>query len=207
MRDDDRPWRRIWSLSSERGLCALERVLLGHDGSMTNLLELVFGQVIELKTIRQEVVRVPLAAARRLEISQGDLVNDREILLVLKGDAMPLLYARSFTPLSRLEPAFKADLLRADIPIGHILQAHKIESRRTLVSAGYRASSRRMQRLLCDPGPYLWRTYNILAKGKPLITITETFSLRPFRELSREEVKTSLGGESRVMHDGYRDEM
>jgi len=207
MKRDDRPWRGIWSLSSKRGLWALERVLLGHDGSMTNLLELVFGQDIELKTIRQEVVRSPLAAARRLQIPQGDPVNDREILLILKADATPLLYARSFTPLSRLEPEFKVDLLRADIPIGHILQAHKIESRRTLVSAGYRASSRRMQRLLCDPGPYLWRTYNILAKAKPLITITETFSVRPFRELCREEVKTCLGGESGVMHDGYRHEM
>ena len=36
-------------------------------------------------------------------------------------------------------------------------------------------SDRRLEALLARPGPYLWRTYNIITRGKPLITVNEYF--------------------------------
>jgi beta-ribofuranosylaminobenzene 5'-phosphate synthase len=176
-RNEDFPTAKIWSLSRIHGLLPLHRVLLGHDGSMTNLLELITCGDVTLRTIKQSVVPCPQGAADLLEIDVGEPVNERDILIVKSSDGYPLLYARSYTPLSRLKPAFKADLMRADIPIGKIMQRHRIEARREIPAVGYLESDRRLEALLARPGPYLWRTYTIITHGKPLITVNEYFPI------------------------------
>ncbi len=171
----DVPTAKIWSLSSSRGLLPIHRILLGHDGSMTNLLELISCCEVTLRTIKQSVIPCPREAADLLAIDVGEPANERDITIVRSSDGSPLLYARSYTPLSRLKPAFKADLMRADIPIGKIMQKHRIEARREILDVGYLSSDRRLEELLARPGPYLWRTYNIITQGKPLITVKEYF--------------------------------
>jgi chorismate-pyruvate lyase len=56
------------------------------------------------------------------------------------------------------------------------MQRHRIEARREIMDVGYLSSDRRLEELLVCPGPYLWRTYNIITQGKPLITVKEYFS-------------------------------
>jgi len=167
---------KIWSLSRSHGLLPIHRILLGHDGSMTNLLELISCCEVALRTIKQSVVPCPLEVADLLAVDVGEHVNERDIIIVRSPDGSPLLYARSYTPLSRLKPAFKADLMRADIPIGKILQRHRIEARREIIDVGYLSNDRHLEKLLARPGPYLWRTYNIITQGKPLIMVKEYFS-------------------------------
>ncbi len=172
----DVPTAKIWSLSSSHGLLPIHRVLLGHDGSMTNLLELISCCEVALRTIKQSVVPCPREVAALLAVDVGEPVNERDIIIVRSRDGSALIYARSYTPLSRLKPAFKADLMRADIPIGKIMQRHRIEARREIMDVGYLSSDCRLEELLACPGPYLWRTYNIITQGKPLITVKEYFS-------------------------------
>ena len=172
----DVPTAKIWSLSRSHGLLPIHRVLLGHDGSMTNLLELISCCEVALRTIKQSVVPCPREVAALLAVDVGEPVNKRDIIIVRSRDGSPLLYARSYTPLLRLKPAFKADLMRADIPIGKIMQRHRIEARREILDVGYLSSDRHLEELLACPGPYLWRTYNIITQGKPLITVKEYFS-------------------------------
>jgi beta-ribofuranosylaminobenzene 5'-phosphate synthase len=167
---------KIWSLSRSYRLLPIHRVLLGHDGSMTNLLELISCCEVALCTIKQSVVPCPREAADLLVVDVGELVNERDIIIVRSSDGSPLLYARSYTPLSRLKPAFKTDLMKADIPIGKIMQRHRIEARREILDVGYLSSDGRLEELLACPGPYLWRTYNIITQGKTLITVKEYFS-------------------------------
>ncbi len=166
---------KIWSLCNTQGLLPIHRVLLGHDGSMTSLLELISGCEVAIRTIKQAVVPCPSEAADLLAVDVGEPVNEREIIIVRQTDDLPLLYARSYTPLSRLKPGFKTDLMRADIPIGKIMQRHRIEARREIQDVGYLESNRRLEVLLARPGPYLWRVYNIITDGKPLITVKECF--------------------------------
>jgi beta-ribofuranosylaminobenzene 5'-phosphate synthase len=166
---------KIWSLSRSHGLLPIHRVLLGHDGSMTNLLELISCCEVVLRTIKQSVVPCPQEAVDLLAVDVGEPANERDITIVRSSDGSPLLYARSYTPLSRLKPAFKADLMRADIPIGKIMQKHKIEARREIMDVGYLSSDRHLEDILARSGPYLWRTYNIITQRKPLITVKEYF--------------------------------
>lgn len=167
---------KIWSLSKTHELLPIHRVLLGHDGSMTNLLELISYCEVALRTIKQSVVPCPREVADLLAVDVEEFVNERDIIIVRSRDGSPLLYARSYIPLSRLKPAFKADLMRADIPIGKILQRYRIEARREIIDVGYLSSDRHLEELLACPGPYLWRTYNIITQGKPLIMVKEYFS-------------------------------
>ncbi len=173
---------RIRRLSTAHALGPIHRALLGHDGSMTKLLELILCTTVQLKTIRQSVVPCPYRPARALRIQTGEPANERDILIVDRCDGRPLLYARSYAPLSRLRPSFKDDLMRADIPIGRIVQKHRMETRREMLNVRYLGRNARLCSLLEHPGPYLSRAYNIISDEKPLITITEYFPTALFTE-------------------------
>lgn len=181
--------KKIASLSHKWQLLPLHRVLLGHDGSMTRLLELIVQEEVALRTLRQCVVPCPQRAARLLGVRTGEPSNERDITISRMSDAWPLLYARSYTPLSRLKPSFRSDLMRADIPIGRILQEHQIEARREILEVGFKEQDEEVRGLLRKGGPYLWRTYNIITENRPLIMITETFSALFFAETTQEAVK------------------
>jgi beta-ribofuranosylaminobenzene 5'-phosphate synthase len=141
---------------------------------MTNLLELITCGSVELRTLGQKIVPCPEMASRLLQINVFEEVNERDIIMVRSSDGYPLLHAKSFTPISRLDPTFKSDLMRADIPIGKILQKYRIESRRELIDMGLIERDERLRELLRCKGPYIWRSYNIITRDLPLITIRES---------------------------------
>jgi len=82
---------KIWSLSRRYGLQPLHRVLLGHDGSMTALLELIACSEVALRTIKQSIVPCPQEAADLLAVAAGEPTNERDILIVRLSDGC-LLY-------------------------------------------------------------------------------------------------------------------
>jgi beta-ribofuranosylaminobenzene 5'-phosphate synthase len=143
---------------------------------MTNLLELLTGGKVQLRTLKQEVVPSPVGPANLLQIGEGESVNERDIIMVRSSDEYPLLHAKSYTPISRLGPGFKSDLMRADIPIGKIMDKHRIEARRELIGVGLLETDESLEKLLHRSGPFIWRSYNIITREEPLITIRESFS-------------------------------
>ena len=82
---------------------------------------------VTVQTLSQEVVPADEHAALSLGISVGEPVNHRIVTLNEGESGRVLLYATSDTPLSHLEPSFKDDLMRAEIPIGWIMRMHRIE--------------------------------------------------------------------------------
>ena len=187
--DQELVYGSIFELCREHGLAPICAVMLGHDGSMTRLLELAIAGPVSLQTIRQRVVACPREAALHLDVKEGEEVNERDILMVHALNGQPLLHARSYTPLARLRPGFREDMMRADIPIGKIMRAHKIEARREILEVGYLENDQTLRSLLQTQGPYIWRRYNIITTGRPLITIRESLAVSRFREGS-EAVKT-----------------
>ena len=173
-------------------LSSVQKMLLGTDGSVTCLLEVVTGSPVEIETLVQKVVAADEMTARELEIDPGDDVNYRVVKLKSSVSGETLIHATSFAPIKRLEERFRSDLMRADIPIGTILKKHRIESRRELLRV----------RACDDPGytegtfrafskePMLSRDYKIIRDGMPLISITETFPYNSFQERSRVIVET-----------------
>ena len=168
-------------------LSPLQKVLLGTDGSVTRLLELATGAPVEIRTIRQEVIPADRRCADRLDCREGEPVNHRVVDLLNSCTGDLLIHAVSDTPLSRLSPGIRDDLMRADIPIGRILLEHQIESRREITGVCVQLPD-------TDPGaptpgkppePQLSRQYRIIHHGLPLIHIEESFSCHAFLERQR----------------------
>jgi len=185
--------KKIASLEMALGrLSPVQRMLLGTDGSVTGLLEVITGNPVDVKTLYQLVIPANSDTAEELEIDPGDPVNHRVVALKDSQTGEVLIHAESYTPLKRLEPRFKDDLMRADIPIGAILKRHKIESRRDIIDAVCAPASDRF----IDVFPVfpkemmLSRRYKIIRGGSPLISITESFPFNQFRDKSRVIVET-----------------
>jgi beta-ribofuranosylaminobenzene 5'-phosphate synthase len=179
---------KIRELEKDVGtLSPMQKILLGTDGSVTTLLENVLGCEVTVKTLSQEVVPADEHVAASLGISSGEEVNHRIVTLNEKESGKVLLYAASDTPLSRLDPSFKDDLMRADIPIGRIMQKHRIEARRELDDVRACRAGAGISTVfgIFRHEPLLSRRYRIITRGEPLIAIRETFPYCNFTDEAR----------------------
>ncbi|MCQ8894382.1 MAG: beta-ribofuranosylaminobenzene 5'-phosphate synthase [Methanolinea sp.] len=158
-------------------LSPLQRVLLGTDGSVTRLLELASGAPVAVITRLQVVERADPRIAEQLQVRPGEEVNHRVVELKNTRSGETLIYAESYTPLSRLSPSFRDDLMRADIPIGKILEMHRLETRREIlgISAGTRPQEVAAVFGLAGNPLFLSRQYRIIHENSPLMHIEETF--------------------------------
>lgn len=178
----------LQKLEEEVGtLSPMQKILLGTDGSVTTLLENVLGCEVTVHTLSQEVVPAGETVAASLEIPLGEPVNHRIVTLNEGETEKVLLYAASDSPISRLEPSFKDDLMLADIPIGRIMKMHHIESRRELDDVRVCRAGAGVSDVLgvFRHEPLLSRRYRIITGGKPLISIRETFPYSNFTEEKR----------------------
>jgi chorismate-pyruvate lyase len=153
-------------LEKERKLTTLEKILAVTNGSVTQILEIYLGEPIKIRTVKQEVKEAGEIAGK-LGVKESDDVNIREVEITDQRENV-LIKARSWAPLKRLEPGFKEDLMRADVPIGKLLIKHRIEARRELLSVGIK-------------GNRLYRAYNMMRNGEILMRIEENFELGRFK--------------------------
>ncbi|VVB72295.1 Beta-ribofuranosylaminobenzene 5'-phosphate synthase [uncultured archaeon] len=173
-------------------LSAVQKILLGTDGSVTSLLEVVTGSPIQIETLEQKVIAADVALADDLGVSPGDDINHRVVKLKKAGTEETLIYAVSHTPLKRLEAGIKEDMIRADIPIGVILKRHQIESRRDITGTGFLKADRELARVF-DVFPrelMLQRSYKIFRHSLPLIAIRETFPYNSFQDEHKVVIET-----------------
>jgi len=206
--------KRIPELEEMVGkLSPVQKILLGTDGSVTRLLEVITGCPIQIETLVQRVVPAEEKVAQELGIKAGEDVNRRVVRLLRSDTGETMIYAVSHAPLNRLEPGFKDDLTRADIPIGVILSKHKIESRRDIVGARVLRADREMSRIfrIFPEEAMLSRSYKIIRHGEPLIAINETFPYNLFRDQRRVVIEapsrihltlTDLSGQSARVDGG-----
>jgi beta-ribofuranosylaminobenzene 5'-phosphate synthase len=173
-------------------LSPVQKMLLGTDGSVTSLLEVITGGPVEIETLMQKVVPADEAVAKELQVNPGEEVNFRVVLLKTANSHEALVYAVSHTPLKRLDASFRDDLTKADIPIGVILKKHRIESRRDITSTAFLPAGQEHCRAF---GVFareimLTRSYQIIRHGQPLIAIKETFPYNSFRDERRVVIQT-----------------
>ena len=156
----------------------LQKILLLTDGSVTNLLEVVAGERVEVHTLAQQVVRADGAEAADLEIEAGDLINFRVVDLVGSESRRTFVHAVSHTPFDQLRPEFRDDLMAADIPIGRILQRYRMETRREIRDIRPIHADRNLSKTfnVPDKSVLFSRRYSIIHDQKPLIFIEEIFS-------------------------------
>ncbi|CAG1000878.1 MAG: Chorismate pyruvate-lyase [Candidatus Methanoperedens nitroreducens] len=143
------------------------RICAGTDGSVTQLLEVLTGKSVKVETISQGVIKATREIARLLDIETGEDVNDR--LVTLKVDDIVYVLAKSLAPINRMPEAVRADLMRADIPIGKILREHKLETRRDILKMEI------VHRNFFGELPVLSREYKIIYENAVLMWINECF--------------------------------
>ncbi len=177
-------------------LSPMQKILIGTDGSVTNLLEMASGHPITITTRVQEIVAADGETAVALDIDPGEEVNYRIVELKDSVTGEVLIYAVSRTPLRRLAPEFRQDLMRADIPIGRILRNHRIESRREITDARIIQAGTDLARTFnvhrCES--MLSRKYRIIHREEPLITIEEVFPCTSFAD----EIRVLVDAPSRI---------
>jgi beta-ribofuranosylaminobenzene 5'-phosphate synthase len=184
---------RIQELEKEAGrLSRVQKILLGTDGSITRILEVITGGRVTITTISQEVVPAGKELAGNLRIREGDPVNHRVVRIEEAGTGRALIHAVSYAPLDRLPPAFREDLMRADIPIGTILARHRVEARREILDARVIPSAGEHAPLFGTfrNEPLLSRSYRIIHLGEPLILIEEQFPYNSFQDGRRVIIET-----------------
>jgi len=161
-----KPYIVLNDLSKEYHLRNEEKMLLGTDGSITNLLEILFNSEVIVETISQKII---------------DDINYRTVVLKIRN--MPMVYATSKIPLKNIEDegireSIKKDLLSADIPIGKILKMHNLETRREIKNITYDTINSKIKLFLKTNKELLpQRTYNIIHKNNILMEITEVFNI------------------------------
>jgi len=170
----------------------VQKFLLGTDGSVTQLLESITGKRVVIRTLVQKIVTADSIIARNLSIAEGDSINFRIAEIMTENDGEVLIYAVSQAPISRLSPELRDDLMKADIPIGRIINQHHIEARREILSARVLPATEDAARLfsICRNEPLLSRQYQIIHAGKPLIFIEEQFPYNRFLDTRRVIVRT-----------------
>jgi beta-ribofuranosylaminobenzene 5'-phosphate synthase len=168
------------------------KALLITDGSVTNLLECFSGSPVTIRTISQQVIPALPDIAEEMQISAGDPINYRVVGIFDTTMDIPLIHAISYCPVHRLPDHARNSLMKADIPIGHILRDEKMESRREIT--GIRTVRRGEIPSCCPvPGPgerLFARHYKIIHQNLPLFRIEEFVPDTIFPGTERMEIRT-----------------
>ncbi|MFA4935318.1 MAG: chorismate pyruvate-lyase family protein [Candidatus Methanoperedens sp.] len=157
----------MWDVLKRPDIPACLRICAGTDGSVTQLLEVLTGETVEVKTLKQGVIKAAPDIAKLLDIEAGDEVNSRLVTLNVGKTVYAL--AKSLAPLKRMPQPVRDDLMKADIPIGRILREHKLETRRDILKMEI------VQRDFFGDIPVISREYRIIYGNKALMWINECF--------------------------------
>src|SRR5262245_8679314 len=151
----------------------LHRVLLVTDGTLTETLEAIFLEPIELVRVGQRNMAANASHAL-LQLDDGETVVERRILLRGSRSGTNYVYAESLIAADRLDPEFRRSLVERDVPLGRLWIEQKLETFKEFLE------------VRCEPacevpaefepnGTLLVRTYRVYSAGKPVFVITEHF--------------------------------
>ena len=156
-------------------LGVVPRILLATDGTLTHILEAYADELVRLVKLSQSLVTEP-AARKPFDLDDDERALRRVILLQGATSGVTFIHADSVVMLDRL-PAGVADaLLTTERPIGKLLAERRTETFREIAGAWEECHEPIAAHFgLTAQDPLLARTYRIVAGGRPLAWITETF--------------------------------
>lgn len=159
----------------------VQHVLLVTDGTVTNVLEAYAGEPITVVKLRQTIEPAGRSVSD-LDVRQSDAVMRREVLLRGSESGRTFVHALSQIVPDRLDPAIRRGLLESSKPIGRLIEENHLETFREILSAQREpAGARGVHFGLGHTAPVTSRTYRIIAGGRPIMLITETFPVDAFR--------------------------
>jgi beta-ribofuranosylaminobenzene 5'-phosphate synthase len=162
-------------VEKEVALSPVQKILLTTDGSITRIFEALTGEEVSIDTEEQRIIPASDEISKVLGIEPDAEVNFR--VVNLKNSKGVLAHATSYAPLLMIEEGFRDKIMKADIPIGKIMQELKIEARREITSCSVVPADKKLAELFNVPegSNLLKRNYNIIHKNEVLLNITEIF--------------------------------
>ena len=144
------------------------RICAATDGSITYLLEAMFKGTVDVHTITQKIIKADNETTSLMDIETGEPINHREVTLAINNKIY--VFARSLSPINRMPPKMKEQLMQADTPIGKILRTNTLETRRDILQI----ERTKKTPFACET---LTRKYVIIHNNKILMWIHETFPI------------------------------
>src|SRR5262245_53884621 len=151
----------------------LHRVLLVTDGTLTETLEAIFLEPIELVRVGQRNVKANASHAL-LEPADGETVVERKILLRGSRTGTNYVYAESLIAADRLGPEFRHGLVESDVPLGRLWIERKLETFKEFLEVRCEPAAQ-IPEFGPDVSTLLVRTYRVYSAGRPVFVITEHF--------------------------------
>lgn len=152
-----------------------QRVLLGMDGTVTNMLELYVQEPIEVKKLG-----AALHAAREFKLEfnpdPDETVMARKILLQGQHSKKNYLYSESFILADRLPNGFKRLLLDSALPIGKLWTQFRLETFKQIYNTEQIPAGKVAHYFDMEPSAALLsRRYWVFNQQRVLMQITEQF--------------------------------
>ena len=162
-------------------LSSFQRILLTTDGMVTEMLEAYLWERMTVVKLSQEDVRSEVAIPE-LEIEKGHEVLQRTILLQGRMSHKNHIYAHSIIVPGRLDEPMREGLLHSGKAIGLLILEDRLETFREILSCGREQAGDLSKHFFIEPDAFLiYRTYRVMAKGVPIMLITEKFPESEFQ--------------------------
>ena len=166
-------------------LTPLQRMLLRTDGTLTPILEAYAGEPVEVVKLHQEY-DVSTDADGALQLPPEVKVLRRRVVLRGRHSRQPLLCAEAVVVPERVVPYLVEELLGTNKPIGGLLAEYRVETLREILVVDREPAGPSGPLLgTSTTADVLSRTYRIVARGQPIMLITEKFRAEAFRALPR----------------------
>jgi chorismate-pyruvate lyase len=152
------------------------RLLVTSDGTVTDMLQTICREPINVRKLAQEVH----PAVRRidlLDLDPGELLMNRRV--VLQGDrtGTNYIYADSCIAIDRLDVRLQQGLLKSDTPIGRLWRDNRVEIFKEIIGMSNQAAGHLAGHFGTGADTNLLvRTCRVSIAGKPAMLITEHFS-------------------------------
>lgn len=174
---------RILALMDCAGLSPILRTLLTADGTVTEVLAAYFGEDVGVRVLSQVYRDYEGRRNRELDAPAGTRMLDR--VIVLCGSASGRIYAAAGSRLipHLLPPGMQEALLAEREPLGKLMLDHRLENFKEIVDCGRGPVSSApplegscAEALGLTPTEAVaWRTYRVINRGRPVMSITEYF--------------------------------
>lgn len=152
------------------------RILIATDGTLTRILSIVAGDEAVVQIVEQQIHEVAPKMSELDQLPSGRVLR-RRILLKGRSSGNPLVAAESLIAMDLLPPAILTSLTETDRPIGEVMAANRIETFKEAAKVwigelpGWLALDGDQN---SDTGT-IARRYRIIARGQPVMVITEYF--------------------------------
>jgi chorismate-pyruvate lyase len=165
-----------------RSLSSFQRILLTTDGTVTEILEAQFWEVIQIHKLFQEIGETD-SDIEYLNVRSGTKVLIRKVLLRGKMTQKNYIYAESITVIEHLDENLQHGLLSTQKPLGQLMIESRLETfRQILVCRPEPAEDLAQYFGIQTDDTMISRIYRVFANRKPIMLITEKFPEKYFQD-------------------------